>query len=82
MVDIINQYPDGITTRQIAERIWRDWGHDSPPERWCVRSVENRLNQAIFNAKQYRTQVPFDWRYEQEGNFKRKFYLPAGAPVT
>lgn len=70
VVAVINQYPEGITCKQIGERIWRDWGNDSEVPRWVVRSVENRVNNVAIDRIQWSTS------YRQEGNHRRKYLHP------
>jgi hypothetical protein len=60
VVEVINQYPEGITATQIGERIWRDkLGHgDEPYERWVTRAVENRVT-GMREAAKHGTPLPF-----------------------
>jgi hypothetical protein len=70
VVAIINDHPEGITCRQIAERIWRSWGNDGVVERWVTRSVENRVNNVPINGVQWSVS------YRQEGSHRRKYLHP------
>lgn len=70
VVAIINEYPEGITCRQIAERVWRNWGNDGDVERWVTRSVENRINNTGIERIQWSTS------YRQDGNSRRKYLHP------
>lgn len=62
--EVIRDYPDGITARQIAERIWRAKGDGSEelPE-WVRRTVENRIATATADAKAGRFPLPFRVEY-------------------
>lgn len=63
VVSIINEYPEGIMARQIAERIWRLDGNDGETPRWVTRSVENRLAQAQASARSGSAPLPFGIEY-------------------
>ena len=57
---IIDQYPDGITARAIAERLWRLTGDGSEvTPHWVKRTVENRIASAMADAKAGRKPQPF-----------------------
>ena len=71
VVAIINEHPDGLTCRQIAERLWRHLDRQGDVEQWMVKGVENRINTA---AKW--PDPPFRTTYRAEGNFKRRYMFP------
>lgn len=64
VVEVIDQYPEGITAKEIADRLWRLDGNpgDASP-RWVTRSVENRLSSAQANAKAGKAPLPFRVEY-------------------
>jgi len=85
MVAIINQYPEGITTAQIAERIWRNepGGGDGPVPKWLSQSLNNRQIAAENSAKTNGTQQPYRVEYRDQINAdgrvstkKTKYLLP------
>lgn len=87
IVDTVADYPDGITAKQIAERIWRtQLGRDGPMQRWCSRSVENRLAMVQADAKRGKP-MPFGIDYRPmvnaEGQLLKqtaKYIVPLGVP--
>jgi hypothetical protein len=61
---IVDRYPDGLTSRDIAARIWRqDTGRDEKAPHWMVRSVENRLNYHEERRTKYGDPLPYRPRY-------------------
>lgn len=83
--EVINQYPEGISARDIGERIWRTKldGHDGGEyPRWVTRSVENRITGAMTELKERGKALPFVVQYGQtQGGMKRRVLKPVGSPV-
>jgi hypothetical protein len=64
VVEVINQYPDGIMSRQIADRIWRlDGNPGDVAPKWVTRSVENRVSGVQIEAKKGKKDLPFRVEY-------------------
>lgn len=62
VLDVVDQYPDGLRTIHIAERIWRaaeGAGSDTPAPKWVLRSVENRLSMCKMQHRDKGTPLPF-----------------------
>ena len=67
---IIDQYPEGVTAREIGAHIWRTKdGKDSdePCPRWVTRSVENRLNMMQYRDRDGKATLPFRVEYREDG---------------
>jgi len=55
---VIADYPEGIRSIGIAERIWRKTGDGGEMPRWVLRSVENRLSGIKIRARDKGTPLP------------------------
>lgn len=61
VVAVVNQYPEGIRTRDVATRIWRlTDGRDTDTEHpgWLYQSVSNRIVKAKDDFKRHGTPMP------------------------
>jgi hypothetical protein len=78
VVETINQYPEGITTRDVGERIWRTkLGHDGEAEPWVRRAVENRITAFRELEKVSGKPMPFvSENYKTSGGMVRRLLKP------
>jgi hypothetical protein len=93
VMEVVNQYPEGIRVRDLAERLWRNTdgqGSDEPHPAWFYTSVSNRLTAARARARN--AGIPLPFREEdrpvpsKDGEYRGdrgKFLLPlAPAPTA
>lgn len=88
---VINQYPEGIRVRDVAQRIWRttDGQDGSPMPGWFYTSVSNRLTAARVRLKSKGIPLPFREEDreipDKDGKFRGnmgKFLHPLSPPST
>lgn len=58
IIAIVDQYPEGIRVREVAERLWRESGRTDEQPSWMYGAVMNRLLQMRLQAKQGRAPMP------------------------
>ena len=83
VVEVVNQYPEGINARDIGERIWRtkliamSRGGEVEYPRWVTRAVENRITGYAEAHRASGKPVPFITEsYLTEGGMKRRRLKP------
>ena len=80
---VVNQYPEGITTAQIAERIWRQDGNEGTVPSWVKMAIGNRQTTTEVALKARGTPLPYRIEYRAKigksglpTNIQTKYLLP------
>jgi hypothetical protein len=68
---VIAQYPDGITSHEIAEALV-----DGAPSKSEAKAVDNRVGMAIYNHKHLGRPLPFRVANRAEGRYTRRYLSP------